>query len=73
MQPLSSNARNVSLCPFCRELIAKGAARCPYCHGDLKVPSLRKKRPFYATPFMLGFYFGTIFWIGLMLLYFWKY
>jgi len=72
VEPLSPNARNVAICPFCRELITKGAVRCPHCHAELKIPSMKKKRPFWLRPFMLGFYTATIIWIIALILYFHK-
>ena len=72
MQPLSSNARNVASCPFCKELIAKGAMRCPHCHADLKIPRKVKKQPFMLSPFMVGFYTATALWLALIILYIWN-
>jgi len=53
-------------------LITKGAVRCPHCHAELKIPSMKKKRPFWLRPFMLGFYTATIIWIIALILYFHK-
>lgn len=67
MEPLSPNARNVTLCPFCRELIPKGAVRCSHCQSFLKIPRHdQKKRPFLLNNFMLGFYAATILWLYVM-------
>lgn len=73
MTSLSSNARSVTECPFCRELVAKGAMRCPHCHADLKTPKKKKRPPIWRGPFMLGFYMATVFWIAVIILIFWKF
>jgi hypothetical protein len=72
MSPLSSNARNVIECPFCKELVTRGALRCPHCHADLKVPKKMKKPPFMLSSFMVGFYTATALWLFLIILYIWK-
>lgn len=69
MSHISENARHVSECPFCRELVTKGALRCPHCHADLRIPKKRRKRPFVVGPFMLGVYAATIFWLVFILVF----
>ncbi len=69
MLHVSPTARNVVPCPFCKELITKGAARCPHCHSNLVIPRRRKKRPFVVGNFMLGIYVATIFWLVLFFAY----
>jgi predicted amidophosphoribosyltransferase len=70
MTEISPSARNVKECPFCRELVAKSATRCPHCQQNLTVPGRRHKRPFWLSDFMLGIYAGTAFWLFLFYLYF---
>lgn len=72
MSHVPPTARNVVTCPFCKELIARGAVRCPHCQSNLIVPRRRKRRPFLIGNFMLGFYVATIIWILLIILYFSK-
>ena len=72
MSHISENARNVAECPFCRELVAKGAIRCPHCHANLKIPKRAKKPPVLLSSFMMGFYAATLFWLILIILYLWK-
>ncbi len=69
MSHVSPTARNVVTCPFCKELVARGAVRCPHCHSNLVVPRKRKKRPFVIGNFMLGFYAATIIWLLLIIFY----
>lgn len=69
MSHISPTARNVIACPFCRELVAKGAVRCPHCHSNLVVPRRKKKRPFLFSQFMMGVYAATIFWLVLIILF----
>ena len=73
MESLSENARNVMPCPFCRELIAKGAIRCRHCQADLKLPLKKKKRSFWAGQFMFGFYTATLIWLAIIIMYLWKF
>ena len=63
MSYISPMARNVVECPFCKELVAKGAVRCRHCQADLKLPKKRRRRPFFLHSFMLGMYAATIFWL----------
>jgi len=70
---ISPTARNVVTCPFCKELVSKGAMRCPHCHSNLVVPRKKKRRPFWMGSFMLGFYAATVFWLLLIIFYLWKY
>jgi hypothetical protein len=72
MEPLSSSARNVTECPFCKELVSRGAIRCPHCHANLKIPKKVKKTPFWMSSFMVGFYTATLLWLFLIILYIWK-
>ncbi len=69
MLHVSPTARNVVPCPFCKELITKGAARCPHCHSNLVIPRKRKKRPFMAGNFMMGIYVATVFWLVIIIIY----
>lgn len=73
MSRISDNARNVVECPFCREMVAKGASRCPHCHENLKIPKKKKKAPPWRSSFMLGFYTATIIWLVLIIYYIWNY
>jgi len=73
MATISENARNIKQCPFCQEIVAKGAVRCPHCHADLKAPQRIKKNPFYMSSFMIGFYTATFFWIMLIIIYIWRF
>jgi predicted amidophosphoribosyltransferase len=70
MATISPNARNVRECPFCKELIAKSATRCPHCGQNVSVPVQRRKRPFWIGNFMIGFYAATALWLFLFYLYF---
>ncbi len=69
---LSANARNVTICPFCKELIPKGALRCSHCQSYVKIPHSKPKRPFILGNFMLGFYAATILWLYLFIFVFKK-
>lgn len=69
---ISANARNVQVCPFCRELIPKGAIRCSHCQSFIQIPGSKKKRPFLFRDFMLGVYIATAFWLYLFLFAFRK-
>jgi hypothetical protein len=66
---LSANAKRIVECPFCKELIPKGAVRCSHCQSDLKPPVRVRKPPFLRGPFMLGVYVSTIFWIIFYIFY----
>jgi len=72
MESLSPNARNVTVCPFCKELIPKGAMVCSHCHSMVKIPPHKKKRPFVLNNFMLGVYAATIFWLYIIFTFFRK-
>jgi hypothetical protein len=69
---ISANARNVSVCPFCKELIPKGAIRCSHCQSFIHIPGHHRKRPFLFGNFMLGFYAATALWLYLFLFAFKK-
>lgn len=69
MTHISENARNVVECPFCKELVSRGALRCPHCHANLKIPRKARRAPFWISPFMLGVYTASIFWVILIVLY----
>ena len=70
MSTISPEARDVRLCPFCNELIGKSAIRCPHCNQNLFIPKPRRKRPFYLSDFMLGFYTACMLWIIVVYIYF---
>ncbi len=72
MSHISPTARNVVTCPFCKELVARGATLCPHCHSNLVVPRKKRTRSFWMGSFMLGFYTATICWLLLLLLLLWK-
>lgn len=70
MKLVSDNARNVKVCPFCKELIAAGASICSHCGSNVIVPKRKRKRPFFFNDFMLGIYIATAFWLFLIIKYF---
>ncbi len=72
MAYISENARKVATCPFCKELLTRGATRCPHCHENLFVPPKRKKRPFWLNNFFLGVYTGSALWIAVIIYWMWK-
>ena len=64
-----SVAKQLSVCPFCKEPIAAGATRCKHCQADLAKPDIAKKSRFAKyNNFRFGFLVGILFSIVLVLL-----
>jgi len=53
-------AGDFSICPVCKEEIARGAVLCKHCGTLLKVPKKSKRVPFWRSQYMLGVYSGVI-------------
>ncbi|MCP4706722.1 MAG: hypothetical protein GY865_19160 [candidate division Zixibacteria bacterium] len=59
----------VSKCPFCKEEIARGAIVCKHCGSKIQILKSKRKKPFWRSSFMFGFYCGIILMILLIYLY----
>lgn len=63
-------AKQLTTCPYCKEVIAGGATRCKHCQADLAKTDAGKTKSRFAAynTFRMGFLTGVIFSIVLAVL-----
>ncbi len=64
-----SVAKDMSICPYCREPINAAATKCKHCQSDLST-ARKKRRSLFSqfNTFRYGFLFGVCFSIVLAVL-----